>query len=393
VRLLFNTKGNCRLAGFLTRKTMRNFQLGIIAIVVLAACAQEHEPSEPVVDIDAGKAIAEASCAACHGLDGRGETGDIPNLAAQPVKYLVDALNAYKDGRRHHAALQDLASGMSSADIRNIAAYYSSLPPLETIPPVEVPQPDSSFYEEGAEVAAICAGCHGEHGYSTTPGIPSLAGQQPAYLIVSTQEYARGNRGHQEKEAMLQGLDQVDIEKMAVYFASQLPIVREAPSFGDPVRGEPLSAGCGECHGARGISHDPLVPSLAGQEPLYLVNAIKAYRGKERQHEDMMTDKSDAEIEDIAAFYAVQRAEPAGDQPVVAPEMAATCERCHGPIVGTSTMVVPSLKGQNRDYLVRVMKAYRDDDRGNSMMHKMSANYSDEMIEAIAAYYANQQAD
>jgi cytochrome c553 len=107
----------------------------------------------------------------------------------------------------------------------------------------------------------------------------------------------------------------------------------------------------------------------------------------------MMTDKSDAEIEDIAAFYAVQRAEPAGDRPVVAPEMAATCERCHGPTVGASTMVVPSLKGQNRDYLVRVMKAYRDDDRGSSMMHKMSANYSDEMIEAIAAYYANQQAD
>ena len=27
--------------------------------------------------------MAEASCAGCHGLDGRGETGDIPNLAAQ----------------------------------------------------------------------------------------------------------------------------------------------------------------------------------------------------------------------------------------------------------------------------------------------------------------------
>ena len=74
---------------------MRNFLLGMVALVVLAACAKEQEPAGPVVDIDAGKAIAEASCAGCHGLDGRGETGDIPNLAAQSADYLIEALHAY----------------------------------------------------------------------------------------------------------------------------------------------------------------------------------------------------------------------------------------------------------------------------------------------------------
>ncbi|MGD8385223.1 MAG: hypothetical protein PVF89_07435, partial [Lysobacterales bacterium] len=72
-------------------------------------------------------------------------------------------------------------------------------------------------------------------------------------------------------------------------------------------------------------------------------------------------------------------------------ELAAKCDRCHGPAVGERTLVVPSLRGQNRDYLIRVMKEYRDADRGSSMMHKMSAGYSDEMIEAIADYYAKQQ--
>ncbi len=56
-------------------------------------------------------------------------------------------------------------------------------------------------------------------------------------------------------------------------------------------------------------------------------------------------------------------------------------------------MPVPSLHGQNRDYLIKVMKAYRGDDRGSSMMHKMSAGYSDEMIEAIAAHYAGRPAN
>jgi len=372
---------------------MKTLVLLVFAFALLTACTQEQDEAPAVADTAAGKAIAQARCAACHGMDGRGEEEGIPNLAAQPVEYLVDALNAYKDGRRHHAALQDMASGMSDADIYNIAGYYASLPPLPVPTDSSANASSGSSYEEGAEVAAVCTECHGEHGFSREPGVPSLAGQQPAYLIASIQEYARGERGHQEKEAMLQGLEQVDIEKMALYFASQVPERRDPPPFGDPQRGEPLSGTCGECHGDRGISHDPLVPSLAGQEPNYLVSAIKAYRDGGRQHDEMVADRSDEEIEDIAAYYSIQRAEAAADQTLAIQELAAKCDRCHGPSIGKTTMVVPSLNGQNRDYLVRVMKAYRDADRGSSMMHKMSANYSDETIEAIASYYSGRPAD
>lgn len=371
---------------------MRNLVFGIAALLILAACSKEPEPTAPAVDIAAGKAIAQTTCAGCHGMDGRGEAGDIPNLAAQPADYLIDALHAYKDGRRHHVALQNMTAGMSEADMRNIAGYYSHLPPLAAVSQPQPPQSEASSYEEGAQIATICAECHGENGYSTTPGVPSLAGQQPAYLIVSTQEYASGSRGHVEKEAMLKGLQKVDIEKMAMYFASQPTVARAAPPFGNPVKGEPLSAGCGECHGARGVSYDPMVPSLAGQEPYYLVNAIKAYRDHERQHEEMITDKNDQEIEDIAAYYAIQKPQSAGDQSAPVQELAAKCDRCHGPAVGKTSMVVPALNGQNEEYLVKTMKAYRDNDRGSSMMHKMSADYSDEMIEAIASYYASHPA-
>jgi cytochrome c553 len=371
---------------------MRKFLFPAAMMLAMAACSEDREPAAPAADAAAGKSIAEANCAGCHGLDGRGAAGDIPNLAAQPAQYLEEALRAYKEGRRNHAALQDLASGMSGQDIRNIAAYFSALPPVASMEVPPDPADDSS-YQAGAQVALICFDCHGDKGYSTKPGIPSLAGQQPAYLIVSTQEYARGGRGHQEKEAMLQGLEQVDIEKMAMYFASQLPPERQAPPFGDPARGEPLSAACGECHGARGVSGDPLVPSLAGQEPHYLVKAIKAYRSQEREHDDMMADRSDADIEDIAAYYAVQTAVAAASPSMAMQELSAKCDRCHEAASGSMSMVVPSLKGQNRDYLIRVMKAYRDEDRGSSMMHKMSANYSDDTIEGIADWYAGRTVD
>ncbi len=369
---------------------MKNILYGVLAFTFLAACDREPGPSEIVIDLAAGKVIAEADCSGCHGMDGRGETAEIPNLAAQPAEYLVEAMHAYREGRRHHAALQEMTSEMSEADIANIAGYFASLPPLESITGTQGVPEGATSYSEGAVVAAACIDCHGESGISTTAGTPNLAGQQPIYLIVATQEYKAGTRGHVEKEEMLKGLDQVDIEKMAMYFASQVPTAREAPPFGDPVAGEPLSASCGRCHGARGVSYDPMVPSLASQDPTYLLTAIKAYRSREREHEDMITDKSDQEIENIAAFYTVQKAEAAADQQNTVQELVAKCDRCHGPSVGERTRVIPSLNGQSRDYLVRAMKEYRGDDRGSSMMHKMSSGYSDEMIEAVANYYAAQ---
>jgi len=364
---------------------MKKIRICLIAILVLAACAEEREPVGPVIDIETGKIFAENNCSGCHNPDGGGKTAEIPNLAGQPADYLTGAMHAYRDGRRRHDALQELIAESTEADIRNMAAYFASLTPL---PPAPVEAAGDIAYQEGAEVAAGCTGCHGEHGVSTTPGIPSLAGQQPAYLMVSTQEYASGSRGHAEKEEMLRGLGEVDIEKMALYFASQAPELRDPPPFGDPQAGEPLTANCGSCHGARGISRDPMVPNLAGQEPTYLVNAIKAYRSKERSHEDMVTDKSDGEIESIAAFYSVQAAGSVTEACEQTDEVIAKCERCHGRAEGESTMVVPVLRGQKQEYLLHVMKQYRDGERGNSMMHKMSSGYSDDLLEEIAAYYA-----
>ncbi|NNK99603.1 MAG: c-type cytochrome, partial [Xanthomonadales bacterium] len=275
----------------------------IIALLLLASCGAETGPESPVADLGAGRAIAEDRCSGCHGLDGRGKTSEIPNLAAQPAEYLVEAMQAYREDRRHHSALQELISGFSEADVRNIAAHFAALPPL---PPAPDPPAEGIAYREGAEIAKACFSCHGENGFSTEPGIPNLAGQQPIYLMVSTQEYASGARGHEVKEEMLAGLEQIDLEKMALFFAAQLPPRREPPPFGNPAVGEPLTASCGGCHGARGVSHDPVIPSLAGQEPNYLVSAIRAYRDHERSHEDMITNRSDEDIENIAAYYSVQ---------------------------------------------------------------------------------------
>lgn len=366
---------------------MKNILYGIIALSLLAACAKEPDPSELVADLAAGKAIAEADCAECHGLDGRGVTAEIPHLTAQSAEYLIDSMHAYRDGGRLHAALQDRVTRMSEADIVNIAGFYASQSPLET---VSSNQTNEAHYIEGAAVAVVCEDCHGEKGISTEEGVPSLAGQQPIYLIVSTQAYKTGGRGHKDKEVMLAELEQVDIEKMAMYFAAQSAPKREPPPFGDPVAGEVEAESCATCHGARGISHDAMIPSLAGQEPVYLVNAIRAYQDHERNCEAQSPAKTDEQIENLAAYYAIQRVAASVEGQLSGKEMAAKCDRCHAPTDRERKVQIPSLRGQSHDYLVKAMKEYRGDDRDNSMMHKMSARYNDEMIEALATYYASQ---
>ncbi len=366
---------------------MKNILFTMAVFTLLAACSKEPDPAEPVFDLAAGEAIAKADCSACHGMDGRGVTSEIPHLTAQPVQYLIEAMHAYRDGGRLHAALQDMTAGMSEADIVNIAAYYASQPPHEangSTPAV------STTYTEGAVVAVLCEECHGEKGISTTEGVPNLAGQQPAYLIASTLEYQSGTRSHEDMTDMLNEMEQVDIEKMAMYFASQSAPKREAPPFGDPVAGEADSASCGKCHGAGGISHKPMVPSLAAQEPVYLVSATKAYRNHDRSDETQMPVKTDEQIDNIAAYYATQAMTASIEQELSGKEMAAKCDRCHNPASGERNLSIPVLRGQSHDYLVKAMKEYRDSDRENSMMHKMSARYSDEMISTLATYYAAQ---
>ena len=203
-----------------------------------------------------------------------------------------------------------MATRMSEGDLRNVIGYYASLPAIQA----EAAGVAQRFlpYENGKAIASDCARCHGADGNSTTAGMPSLAGQQPHYLVVAAHEYLNGVRKTDPMHSLLRRLSKLDVESVALYFASQVPAQRSAPPFGDPAAGEPLTAMCGGCHGSHGVSTDAATPNLAGQDPRYLVDAIKAYR-KTRRHAGMeayVSDLSQQDVENIAAFYAVQKSGP-----------------------------------------------------------------------------------
>ena len=88
---------------------MKYFLLAMFLSVALIGCSEESKPKQTTADISAGKAIVDKECKACHGLDGKGVAPGIPNLAGQRERYLLAALNEYKEGKRIHAALRSIA--------------------------------------------------------------------------------------------------------------------------------------------------------------------------------------------------------------------------------------------------------------------------------------------
>lgn len=80
-----------------------------------------------------------------------------------------------------------------------------------------------------------------------------------------------------------------------------------AVAQGDPAAGHKKALQCQACHGLDGMAKLPDAPNLAGQNPVYLVKALQDFRSGARKN-DMMSlvagKLSDADIEDLAAYYA-----------------------------------------------------------------------------------------
>lgn len=82
-------------------------------------------------DPKAGHALVY-TCGGCHGVTGYKNAYPnyhVPRIIGQNYQYIIDALNGYKSGTRSHPTMRAQAESLSEQDIRNIAAYLSSIHP------------------------------------------------------------------------------------------------------------------------------------------------------------------------------------------------------------------------------------------------------------------------
>ena len=70
-----------------------------------------------------------ATCAACHGTDGRAAPGSsIPPLAGRPREEIALKLRDFKEGRQIATVMQQLSKGYTDAQIDAIAGYFAAQP-------------------------------------------------------------------------------------------------------------------------------------------------------------------------------------------------------------------------------------------------------------------------
>ena len=69
---------------------------------------------------------------------------------------------------------------------------------------------------------------------------------------------------------------------------------------------------------------------------------------------------------------------------------AASCANCHG-TDGRAQPGMASLAGASKDDLVKKMQDFKAGRRPATIMHQLAKGYSDDQIEAIAAYFAGQK--
>jgi len=258
---------------------------------------------------------------------------------------------------------------------------------------------------EGKRVAeSSCARCHGMNGIGTAKDTPHIAGQRPAYMHFELRVYKNGGRGANPMSNAVKFMSDDALMKVAAYYASLEPAqpaagsAKAAAPKSDPLAaGKAAAAGCGGCHGDTGISKTAGMPSLVGLDPKYLVTATLAYKNGQRKHDMMKTlvsALSEAEMNNIALYYAMQKPAkaqtPAPGNQAAGKAVAAACSGCHGE-GGVSGGSAPSLAGQDAQYFVAAMRAYKDGSRVDEAMKGPAGSTDDAAFKDLAAYYASQQ--
>jgi cytochrome c553 len=162
-------------------------------------------------------------CTMCHGARGITQPGS-PQLIGQPASAVYKQLRDYKSGHRKSVVMEPLVVELSDADMRDLAAYYSSLPrersPLPPAPPAATP----ALVSNGAPARTIgaCAACH-----ATAVGkiaTPVLDGQPASYLKAQMQAFIREQRRNDINGQMRNAVRRMtpgEVDAVAAYYQNR----------------------------------------------------------------------------------------------------------------------------------------------------------------------------
>ncbi|KAF0861914.1 cytochrome c [Pseudomonas sp. LD120] len=196
------------------------------------------------------------------------------------------------------------------------------------------------------------------------------------------------------------------MNKLLVSLLLTLGITGVAHAAGDAAAGQAKAAVCGACHGPDGNSMAPNFPKLAGQGERYLDKQLHDIKSGKRQVLEMtglLTNLSDQDLADLAAYFASQKGSVgAADPKLVArgeelfrggklDQGMPACIGCHAPNgAGNAAAGFPHLGGQHAQYVAKQLTDFREGNRTNDgdtmIMRAIAAKLSNKDIEAVSSY-------
>lgn len=135
--------------GIMDHEMMRPMAIAaclVLSIAALPASAQETTgsttatpaavtPADPTAvtsiqgNPESGRMLTY-TCRGCHGVDGYRNAYpnyQVPMLAGQSARYLMNSLNDYRTGARSHPTMEAQAQSFSDQDVADIAAFLSNV--------------------------------------------------------------------------------------------------------------------------------------------------------------------------------------------------------------------------------------------------------------------------
>jgi cytochrome c553 len=202
--------------------------INLFAVAALAASLSTAAlASQPVKtakpDLAAGETIATQVCVACHAVDGSRGAPSFPILQGQHPEYLVKQLVEFKSGKRKNAVMLGFASGLSDADMRNVAAFFASKKAKEGFATnKDTVALGEKIFRGGIAAKSVpaCAGCHSPNGAGIPAQYPRLSGQHGDYTKAQLTAFRQGDRTNSAQMSTISAiLSDKEIAALSDYIA------------------------------------------------------------------------------------------------------------------------------------------------------------------------------
>tara|TARA_R110002124_G_scaffold41367_1_gene128283 strand:- start:30341 stop:30979 length:639 start_codon:yes stop_codon:yes gene_type:complete len=209
------------------------------------------------------------------------------------------------------------------------------------------------------------------------------------------------------------------MKKMILTVTALLTTALVAPfalAAGDAAAGQAKTAMCAGCHGADGNSAMATFPKLAGQGEKYLTKQLQDIKAGDRvipEMTGMLSNASEQDMQDMAAYYASKTIQMAGAKEAdldlgeriyrggnIETGVPA-CTGCHSPAGnGNNPAGYPALGGQFAEYTAKQLRAFRTgahdpansaartNDGDSQIMRGVAAQMNDVEIEAVSNFIA-----